>query len=57
MVVWKEIQHEDDDARARVDSSSIVALRGYGILNFFYVLSMKSNVRLVEYILRMWNPE
>ena len=57
MVVCKEIQHEDDDARARVDVASIATLRVCGILKFFHVSSMKSHVRLLEYILRMWNPE
>ena len=57
MVVWKERQHEDDDARAGADATSIDALRGYGLLNFFHVSSMKSHVRILEYILRMWNPE
>ena len=57
MVVWKEMQHELDDARAGADPSSVVALRGCGLLNFFKVPSMRSHVRLLEYILRMWNPE
>ena len=46
MVVWKEIKQEDDDARARVDVASIVALRGYGLLSFFHASSMKSHVKL-----------
>ena len=57
MVVWKEIQHKDDDAGAGIDAISIVSLQGCGLLKFFHVLSMKSHVRLLEYILRMWNPK
>ena len=50
-------QHEDDDARAGEDAASIAALRGCGLLNFFHVSSMKAHARLLEYILRMWNPK
>ena len=57
MVVWKERKHEDDDARAGVDVGSITALRGCGILKSFHVPSMRSHVRLLEYILRMWSPK
>ena len=57
MVVWKEIQHEDDDARSGADVVSIATLQCCGILKFFHVSSMKSHVRLLEYILRMWNLE
>ena len=57
MVVWKERQHEDDDFRAGADVGSIDSLRGHGLLKFFHVLSMRSHVRLLEYILTMWNPQ
>ena len=57
MVVWKEIKHENYDARVGAYAASIVDLWGCGILNCFHVSSMKSHVRLLEYILRMWNPE
>ena len=33
------------------------ALRGCGLLKIFNVPSMRSHVRLMEYILRTWNPE
>ena len=57
MVVWKERQHEDDDAKSGADVGSIATLRGCVLLNFSNVPSMRSHVRLLEYILRMWNPE
>ena len=53
MVVWKERKHEDDDARAGEDVGYVFALRGCGLLKFFNVSSMRSHVRLLEYILRM----
>ena len=57
MVVWKERQHEDDDAKSEDDAASIASLQGHGLLNFFYFPNMRSQVRLMEYMLRMWNPE
>ena len=56
MVVRKERQHEYDDSRAGEDVGSIASLRGYGLLKFFHVPSMRSHVRLLEYMLIMWNP-
>ena len=53
MVVWKEIQHEDDDARDGANATSIATLRGCVLLNIFRVSSMKSHVRLLKYILNM----
>ena len=47
MVVWKEKQHEYDDARIGEDAGSIAALRGCGLLKIFHVPSMKSHVRLL----------
>ena len=57
MVVWKERQHEDDDVRAGADASSIATFWGCRLLKFFHVPRMRSHVRLLEYILRMWNLE
>ena len=57
MVVWKERQHEDDDARAGADVPSIDALQGCDLLKFFHAPSMISHVKLLEYILQMWNPK
>ena len=53
MVVWKERQHEDDYSRAGAYVGFIAYLRGYSLLKFFHVPSMRSHVILLEYILRM----
>ena len=42
MVVWKEKQHEDDDARAGAYAASIAALWGCGLLKLFHAQSMIS---------------
>ena len=57
MVIWKEREHELDDIRDVNDDGNLVALRGWGILKFFNVPSMRPHGKLLEYILRMWNPE
>ena len=57
MVIWKEIQHDDDDSLATRNAGCIASLRGYGLLKFFRTTSMISHARLLEYILQMWNQE
>ena len=57
MVIWKERQHDDDDAQAARNAGCIAALRGDGLLKFFRAASMISHARLLEYILRMWNSK
>ena len=56
MTVWKEREHELDDIRGENNHGTVSALRECGILNFFEVPSMRAQIRLLEYILRMWNP-
>ena len=57
MVIWKERQHDNDDAFAERNAGCIAALRDYGLLNFFCTPSMVSHERLLEHILQMWNLE
>ena len=57
MVIWKERKHDDDDAFAERNMGCIAALRNYGLLKLFRTPSMVSHERLLEHILRMWNPE
>ena len=57
MVIWKERTHDNEDAAAERNVVCIAALRDCGLLKFFQTLSMVSHERLLEHILRMWNPE
>ena len=57
MVIWKERQHDNDDAFAEQNVGCIAALRDCGLLKFFRTPSMVSHERLLEHILWMWNPE
>ena len=57
MVIWMERTHDDEDVVAERDPVCIVALQNCGLLKFFQTPSMVSHERLLEHILRMWNPE
>ena len=57
MVIWKERQHDNDDAFVERNAGCIAALRDCELLKFFCTPSMVSHERLLEHILRMWNPE
>ena len=57
MVIWKERQHDNDDALAERNAGCIAALRDCGILKFFRTPSMVSHKWLLEHMLQMWNPE
>ena len=57
MVVWKDRKNEDDDARVGVDVGSIAFLWRCFLLKLFYVPSMRYHVRLLKYIVRIWNPK
>ena len=57
MVIWKEKQHDNDDAFVKRNTGCIAALRDCGLLKLFQAPSMVSHERFLEHILRMWNPE
>ena len=53
MVILKSREHELDDLRGGNDVGTVPVLCGCGLLKLFNVPSMRSHVRLLEYILRM----
>ena len=57
MVIWKERQHDEDDATATRDAGCLGTLRGCGILKLLRTPSMVSHPHLLEYILQIWIPE
>ena len=57
MVIWKEQQHDDDDAFAEINVGCIAELRDCVLLKLFHTPSMVSHEKLLEYILHMWNLE
>ena len=57
MVIWKEREHEVLGFQAVNDLATIEALQNYGILKYFRVPGMKAYVRLLEYMIDMWDLE
>ena len=57
MVIWKERQHDNEDAFDERNAGCIAALRDCELLKFFHTPSMVLHEQLLEHILRMWNPE
>jgi hypothetical protein len=54
---WHEREHEEDDAISRNHLATIAALRNCGLLKFFRISGMRAQVRLLEYLVHMWDPD
>jgi hypothetical protein len=54
---WREREHEEDDAIARNNPGTIVALRDCGLLKFFCISGIRAQVRLLEYLVHMWDVD
>jgi hypothetical protein len=54
---WQEREHEEDNANVENHPPTIVALRECGLLKYFCVPGMSAQVRLLEYLVRMWDPD
>ena len=55
MVIWKQHEHEIDDVQAANDPVTVRSLRECGMLKYFRVPEIKEYVRLLEYIIHMWD--
>jgi hypothetical protein len=55
MLEWREPEHEDDESMALNDPRTLDALRQCGLLKFFKVQGMRSQQRLLEYLVHMWD--
>jgi hypothetical protein len=54
---WHEREHEEDDAIARNNPGTIASLRDCGLLKFFRIPGMRAQVRLLEYLVHMWDVD
>jgi hypothetical protein len=54
---WHEREHEEDDAIVGNDLGTIAALRDCGLLKFFRIPGMRAQVRLLEYLVHMWDVD
>ena len=57
MVIQKERKHEVPNTQVANDPPTIEALRNYGLLEYLCVPSMKAHIRLLKYIINMWDPD
>jgi len=54
---WREREHEEDNTNVENHPQTIVALRNYGLLKYFHISGMRAQVRLLEYLIWMWDPD
>jgi hypothetical protein len=54
---WHEREHEEDNAMTENHHPTIAALRYCGLLKYFLILGMRAQVRLLEYLICMWDPD
>jgi hypothetical protein len=52
---WWKREHEEDNANAENNPPTITALRDCGLLKYFRIPGMRVQVRLLEYLVRMWD--
>ena len=57
MLEWREREHEEDDAIVRNDPGTVAALQDCGLLKFFRILGMRAQLRLLEYLVHMWDMD
>jgi hypothetical protein len=53
---WREREHKDDNANTKNHPLTIAALRNCGLLKYFRIPGMRAQVRLLEYLVWMWDP-
>jgi hypothetical protein len=54
---WHEREHEEDNSIAGNHPPTIAALRNGGLLKYFRIPGMRAQVRLLEYLVHMWDPD
>jgi len=57
MIEWKEREHEVAEMVALHNPACIQALRNCGLLKFFCTHNMRKQVRLLDRLVHMWDPD
>jgi hypothetical protein len=57
MLEWREREHEMEDQIVANDPNTMLALRRCGLEKFFQVHGMRAQVRLLEFLVKMWEPD
>jgi hypothetical protein len=55
MLEWREKEHKDNDHYALNDMGTVNSLRQCGLLKFFKIWGMRAQLRLLEYLVHMWD--
>jgi hypothetical protein len=55
MLEWREREHEEEDYFVRNDPGMVMALWQCGLLKFFKIQGMRAQLRLLEYLVHMWD--
>ena len=56
-ITWREHEHSAIDNEVMQDQQLLDILRNCGLLKFFKMPNMKSNIRLLEKLVNYWEPE
>jgi hypothetical protein len=54
---WRKREHQEDNAMVENHPPTIAALRDCGLLKYFRILGMRAQVKLLEYLVHMWDPD
>jgi hypothetical protein len=57
MFEWREREHQDNDEMDLNDLDTINSLRQCGFLKFFKIQGMRTQLRLLEYLVHMWDVD
>jgi hypothetical protein len=53
---WCEREHEEDNSISGNHPPTIAALRNCGLLKYLCIPGMRAQIRLLEYLVHMWDP-
>jgi hypothetical protein len=57
VIEWRGREHEDDNATTENHPTTLAALRDCGLLKYFHIPGMRAQVRLLEHLVWMWDPD
>ena len=57
MGIWKECEHELDDSQVTNNPNTVMDLRECGLLKYFTAPCMRAHVRLLDHLIKIWDPE
>jgi hypothetical protein len=55
MLEWHEREHEDEEYFVGNELGMVMALKQCGLLKLFKIQGMRAQLRLIEYLVHMWD--